>query len=79
MRRDGRGHRLHEVVEFVQASLDNRLTESFEAPNVEHDVVVNEKDGARASGLRITADMYTYPAGATGLDAAMPTWVQSGG
>ena len=23
--------------------------------------------------------MYTYPAGATGLDAAMPTWVQSGG
>src|ERR1700758_589080 len=54
MRRDGRGHRLHEVVEFVQASLDNRLTESFEAPNVEHDVVVNEKDGARVSGLRIS-------------------------
>ena len=23
--------------------------------------------------------MYTYTAGATGLDAAMPTWVQSGG
>ena len=36
-------------------------------------------EAARASGLRITADMYTYPAGATGLDAAMPTWVQSGG
>ena len=30
-------------------------------------------------GLRITADMYTYPAGATGLDAAMPLWVQAGG
>jgi N-acyl-D-amino-acid deacylase len=29
--------------------------------------------------VRITADMYTYPAGATGLDAAMPTWVQAGG
>ena len=33
---------------------------------------------ARA-GLRITADMYTYTAGATGLDAAMPPWVQEGG
>ena len=34
---------------------------------------------ARASGTRITADMYTYTAGATGLDAAMPPWVQDGG
>ena len=23
--------------------------------------------------------MYTYPAGATGFDAAMPPWVQAGG
>ena len=30
-------------------------------------------------GQRITADMYTYTAGATGLDAAMPPWVQAGG
>ena len=36
-------------------------------------------EAARARGLRITADMYTYPAGATGLDAAMPPWVQEGG
>src|SRR3954453_10715034 len=36
-------------------------------------------NGACAGGQRITADMYTYTAGATGLDAAMPTWVQSGG
>jgi N-acyl-D-amino-acid deacylase len=34
---------------------------------------------ARASGVRITADMYVYTAGATGLDAAMPPWVQDGG
>jgi N-acyl-D-amino-acid deacylase len=33
----------------------------------------------RAAGTRITADMYTYTAGATGLDAAMPPWVQDGG
>src|SRR5262249_28637659 len=35
--------------------------------------------GERAGALRITADMYTYTAGATGLDAAMPPWVQEGG
>ena len=34
---------------------------------------------ARSEGLAITADMYTYTAGATGLDAAMPPWVQEGG
>jgi len=34
---------------------------------------------AQAHGLQITADMYTYPAGATGLDGAMPPWVQEGG
>jgi N-acyl-D-amino-acid deacylase len=36
-------------------------------------------EAARARGQRITADMYTYPAGSTGFDAAMPTWVQAGG
>ena len=36
-------------------------------------------NAARASGDRITADMYNYTAGATGLDATMPPWVQSGG
>lgn len=43
------------------------------------DAVVKKIEAARAEGLRITTDMYTYTAGATGLDAAMPTWVQSGG
>ncbi|HMG48708.1 MAG TPA: D-aminoacylase [Allosphingosinicella sp.] len=41
--------------------------------------VVARIEAARARGLRITADMYTYTAGATGLDAAMPLWVQAGG
>ncbi len=36
-------------------------------------------EAARAAGLRVTADMYTYTAGATGLDASMPPWVQEGG
>lgn len=34
---------------------------------------------ARSEGLEITADIYPYTAGATGLDAAMPPWVQEGG
>src|SRR5438270_1022268 len=43
------------------------------------DAAIARVNAARAGGQRITADMYTYTAGATGLDAAMPTWVQSGG
>jgi N-acyl-D-amino-acid deacylase len=41
--------------------------------------VIRRIEAARAAGLRITTDMYTYTAGATGLDAAMPLWVQDGG
>jgi N-acyl-D-amino-acid deacylase len=41
--------------------------------------VIHKIEAARAEGLKITADMYTYPAGATGLDGAMPPWVQAGG
>jgi N-acyl-D-amino-acid deacylase len=41
--------------------------------------VVQRIEAARAAGVRITTDMYTYTAGATGLDAAMPLWVQDGG
>jgi N-acyl-D-amino-acid deacylase len=43
------------------------------------DAVLARVNQARASGLAITADLYTYPAGATGLDAMMPPWVQEGG
>jgi len=59
-----------EIYHFKQAGRDNwgKL-----------DKVVDMIDAERAKGVRITADMYTYTAGATGLDAAMPPWVQSGG
>jgi N-acyl-D-amino-acid deacylase len=43
------------------------------------DEAIAKIEAARAEGLRITANMYTYTAGATGLDAAMPPWVQEGG
>jgi N-acyl-D-amino-acid deacylase len=41
--------------------------------------VIGKIEAARAEGLRITADVYTYAAAATGLNAAMPPWVQEGG
>ena len=43
------------------------------------DAAITRVNAARASGDRVSANMYTYLAGATGLDAAMPPWVQSGG
>ena len=43
------------------------------------DAVIAMIEEARRQGVRITADMYTYIGGATGLDAAMPPWVQDGG
>ncbi len=43
------------------------------------DSVISKIEKANNEGLKITADMYTYTAGATGLDASMPPWVQEGG
>ncbi|MDQ7054870.1 MAG: D-aminoacylase [candidate division KSB1 bacterium] len=41
--------------------------------------VFQKVEAARKEGLHITADMYCYTAGATGLSATMPPWVQEGG
>ncbi len=41
--------------------------------------VVDRIEDARRDGLAVTADMYTYTAGSTGLNGAMPPWVQEGG
>jgi N-acyl-D-amino-acid deacylase len=43
------------------------------------DEAIKKIETARRRGLKITADMYAYTAGATGLDASMPPWVQEGG
>ena len=43
------------------------------------DAVIAKIEAARAEGLKISADMYTYTAGGTGLAASMPPWVQDGG
>ncbi len=42
------------------------------------DEVIRKVEAARAEGLKITADMYTYTAGATGFDACLPPWSRAG-
>ena len=59
-----------EIFHFKQAGRENW-------PKLEP--AIAKIEAARASGTRITANMYTYTAGATGLNATMPTWVQDGG
>lgn len=43
------------------------------------DLALARLDAARANGIDVSGNVYTYTAGATGLDAAMPLWVQQGG
>lgn len=43
------------------------------------DEVIALVEAARAEGLPITADMYMYPAGGTGLNACIPPWAHAGG
>jgi N-acyl-D-amino-acid deacylase len=43
------------------------------------DKAVAMVETARAEGLPVTADVYMYPAGSTGLNATIPPWVQEGG
>src|SRR3989442_2026820 len=55
------------------------LKASGEANWPKMDQVINMIEDAQRHGLKITANMYTYPAGGTGLDASMPPWVFDGG
>jgi N-acyl-D-amino-acid deacylase len=43
------------------------------------DQAIARIEAARAEGLQVTADVYTYPASSTGLYVIMPPWVQEGG
>jgi N-acyl-D-amino-acid deacylase len=81
------GNRLLEAVdELIQIARDAQIPAEIyhlkaagEANWPKMDEVIRKVEAARSEGLAITADMYTYVAGATGLDAAMPPWVQEGG
>jgi len=43
------------------------------------DLAIAKIDSARAAGLPVTADIYTYPASSTGLHVQLPKWVRAGG
>jgi N-acyl-D-amino-acid deacylase len=72
-----------EVLEIAQRSGIGAEIYHLKAAGEENwpkmDQVIAKIEQARATGVDVTADMYTYPAGATGLNAAMPPWVQEGG
>jgi N-acyl-D-amino-acid deacylase len=81
------GNRLVEAVEeLIQISREAKLPAEIyhlkaagKANWPKRQRVVELVEAARAAGTRITADMYLYTAGSTGLDGSMPPWVQEGG
>jgi N-acyl-D-amino-acid deacylase len=83
----GEGNAFLEALdEFIQIAREARIPAQvyhFKAAGKANwpklDAAIKKIETARASGLKVTADMYTYTAAATGLDAAMPPWVQEGG
>jgi N-acyl-D-amino-acid deacylase len=79
-------HLLDGVDELIQIARDSGApAEIFHMKAAGRDnwdkqpAAIAKVEAARAAGLHVTADMYPYPISATGLDAAMPTWVQEGG
>jgi N-acyl-D-amino-acid deacylase len=72
-----------ELIEISRAAGIGAEIYHLKAAGVENfdklETVFERIENARSEGLDISADMYTYTAGATGLDASMPPWVQEGG
>jgi N-acyl-D-amino-acid deacylase len=81
------GNRLLEAAdELIRISREAKLPAEFYHIKAagksnwnKQDQLLEKIQTARAQGLHITADMYTYTAAGTGLDASMPPWVQEGG
>lgn len=81
------GNKLHEAVEelITIAKEANIHAEIYHLKAAgkdnwgKMDSVIRRVERARAEGLNVTADMYTYIAGGTGLTATMPPTLQDGG
>jgi N-acyl-D-amino-acid deacylase len=85
MRSEG-GKLLEAIDEVVRISSEARLPAEiyhFKAAGKRNwakmDEAIARVEAARAKGLRVTANVYCYTAGATGLDACIPPWAQDGG
>jgi N-acyl-D-amino-acid deacylase len=74
---------IDEVVDIARATHQHAEIYHFKVAGEKNwpkvDAAIARIEAARAAGLDVSADMYTYTAGATGLDAAQPPWVQEGG
>ncbi|MGH8130469.1 MAG: N-acyl-D-amino-acid deacylase family protein [Steroidobacteraceae bacterium] len=85
MRSEGKGllEAVAETIEISRRSGAPAEIYHLKAAGREHwpklEQVIARIEAARREGLRITTDMYAYPAASTGLDATMPPWVQEGG
>ena len=55
------------------------LKASGEANWPKMDKVIKMVEKARREGLKVSADMYTYTAGSTGLNSTLPPWTLDGG
>src|SRR5262245_357308 len=85
IRSEGRGL-LEGIDELIRISREAQipaeiyhLKASGEAHWGKMDAAIAKVEAARREGLKITADMYTYTASSTGLNACIPLWAQSGG
>ncbi|MFN2327612.1 MAG: amidohydrolase family protein [Chromatocurvus sp.] len=74
---------LDELIEIAESAGTGAEIYHLKASGAENwgkmQAAIGSIEAARARGLDITANMYNYTAGATGLDASMPPWVQAGG
>lgn len=72
-----------EVIAIARATGAHAEIYHLKAAGADHhhamDEVIRHIEQARSDGLDVSANMYPYTAGASGLDAAMPPWVQEGG
>src|SRR6201982_742568 len=81
------GNQLHEALdELIRISRDAgipaevyHIKASGEKNWPKEDELLGRIEAAKKEGVKITADMYTYPAGGTGLDACLPPWTEDGG
>ena len=84
--RDEGAHMVTAVAELLTIAQEAKiraeiyhLKSSGQANWPRFDEAVSMVEDARSQGLEITADVYTYPAGSTGLIVTIPPWVQEGG
>jgi N-acyl-D-amino-acid deacylase len=81
------GNRLLEAIdEFVRISKEANIPAEIyhikaagQSNWAKADAMLAKIEEARKAGLKITADMYTYTAAGTGLDACLPPWTADGG